>query len=127
MDTVGVRYIVDDLAAAVAFYSDRLGFAVEMRAGTGFAVLSRGALRLMLNTPTGPGGASQPMADGSRPTPGGWNRIQLPVEDLTAEVAALRAAGAEFRSEIVTGRGGRQILLDDPSGNPVELFEPRRD
>lgn len=123
METVGVRYIVDDVATAVAFYTEQLGFTIEMHPGPGFA---RGPLRLMLSSPTGPGGASQPMADGSRPAPGGWNRIQLTVADLAAEVAALRAAGARLRNEIVTGQGGRQVLLDDPSGNPVELFEPRR-
>lgn len=126
METVGVRYIVDDVATAVAFYTEQLGFTIEMHPGPGFARLARGPLRLMLSSPTGPGGASQPMADGSRPAPGGWNRIQLTVADLAAEVAALRAAGARFRNEIVTGQGGRQVLLDDPSGNPVELFEPRR-
>jgi catechol 2,3-dioxygenase-like lactoylglutathione lyase family enzyme len=126
METVQVRYIVDDVAAAVRFYTDLLDFTVDMQPGPGFARLSRGALRLLLNSPDGPGGASQPVG-GSRPAPGGWNRIQLPVADLAAEVRALAAAGARFRGEVVSGRGGKQILLEDPSGNPVELFEPHRD
>jgi catechol 2,3-dioxygenase-like lactoylglutathione lyase family enzyme len=123
MATVSVRYIVDDVGAAVAFYVDRLGFNVEMGPGPGFAMVSRGDLRLLLNQP-GAGGAGQPMPDGRRPEPGGWNRIQLEVADLELEVAALRAAGASFRGEIVTGRGGSQVLLDDPAGNPIELFQP---
>jgi hypothetical protein len=97
-----------------------------MHPGPGFASLVRGDLRLLLNAPSGPGGAAQPMPDGRTPEPGGWNRIQLEVDDLTSEVDALRTAGATFRNEIVTGRGGKQILLDDPSGNPIELFEPER-
>jgi catechol 2,3-dioxygenase-like lactoylglutathione lyase family enzyme len=125
MDQISVRYFVDDVDAAIAFYTGRLGFTLEMHPGPGFAMLSWGALRLLLNTPTGPGGAAQPASDGSRPEPGGWNRIQLPVDDLDRTVAALRDAGARFRNEIVTGQGGRQILLEDPAGNPVELFEPR--
>ena len=123
MTTVSVRYIADDVDAAVAFYVERLGFDVEGRPGPGFAVLSRGALRLLLNRP-GAGGAGQAMPDGRRPEPGGWNRIQLEVADLEREVAALRAAGAGFRGEVVTGRGGSQILLEDPAGSPVELFQP---
>ena len=124
MATVSVRYIVDDVEAAVAFYTDRLGFGVEMQPGPGFARLARGDLRLLLSAPSGPGGAAQPMADGRMPEPGGWNRIQLEVNDLAQEVEALRAAGARFRNEIVSGRGGKQILVDDPSGNAIELFEP---
>jgi catechol 2,3-dioxygenase-like lactoylglutathione lyase family enzyme len=124
MATVNVRYIVDDVDDAIAFYGDRLGFDVEMHPAPGFAVLSRGDLRLMVNAPGGGGGAAQPMPDGRVPEPGGWNRIQLEVDDLEDEVDALRTAGARFRNEIVTGRGGKQILLDDPSGNPIELFEP---
>jgi catechol 2,3-dioxygenase-like lactoylglutathione lyase family enzyme len=123
MTTVNVRYIADDVDAAVDFYVERLGFDVEMRPGTGFAMLSRGALRLLLNQP-GAGGAGQAMPDGRMPEPGGWNRIQIEVSDLEREVAALRTAGAGFRGEIVTGRAGSQILLDDPSGNPIELFQP---
>ena len=124
MSPVSVRYITDDVEAAVDFYVERLGFSVELRPpGAGFAILSRGDLRLLLNEP-GAGGAGQPMPDGRRPEPGGWNRMQLEVPDLEREVRALRAAGASFRGEIITGRGGSQILLDDPAGNPIELFEP---
>jgi catechol 2,3-dioxygenase-like lactoylglutathione lyase family enzyme len=119
-----VRYIVDDVDAAVAFYTELLGFEVVMRPAPPFAMLERGDLRLLLNAPTGPGGAAQPMPDGRVPEPGGWSRFQLVVEDLDAEVARLRGGGATFRNEIVTGIGGRQILLDDPAGNCVELFEP---
>ena len=125
MATVRVRYIVDDVDAAIAFYTERLGFGVEFNPAPGFAVLSRGDLRLLLNEP-GAGGAGQPMPDGQEPEPGGWNRIQLEVDDLVAEVEAIRDAGARFRNEIVEGRGGKQILLEDPSGNPIELFEPPR-
>ena len=124
MTTVNVRYIVDDVDAAIAFYGERLGFDVAMHPAPGFAILSRGDLRLMVNTPGGGGGAGQPMPDGRMPEPGGWNRIQLEVDDLAREVDSLRDAGAHFRNEIVTGKGGKQILLDAPSGNPVELFEP---
>jgi catechol 2,3-dioxygenase-like lactoylglutathione lyase family enzyme len=120
--TVSVRYIADDVAAALEFYVERLGFTVEMRPAPGFAMLARGDLRLLLNQP-GAGGAGQP-AGGRSPESGGWNRIQLEVADLEREVEALRAAGASFRGEVVTGRGGSQILVDDPSGNPVELFQP---
>jgi catechol 2,3-dioxygenase-like lactoylglutathione lyase family enzyme len=125
MATVGVRYIVDDVEEAIAFYAGRLGFSVELNPAPGFAVLSRGDLRLLLNEP-GAGGAGQPMPDGREPEPGGWNRIQLEVDDLAGEVGAIRDAGARFRNEIVEGRGGKQILLEDPSGNPIELFEPPR-
>jgi catechol 2,3-dioxygenase-like lactoylglutathione lyase family enzyme len=121
---VSVRYIVDDVDAAIAFYTERLGFEVVMHPAPPFAMLSRGDLRLLLNAPGGPGGAAQPTPDGRMPEPGGWNRIQIEVSDLEAEVEALRAAGATFRNEIVTGVGGRQILIDDPAGNCVELFEP---
>jgi catechol 2,3-dioxygenase-like lactoylglutathione lyase family enzyme len=123
MSPVSVRYIADDVESATAFYRDNLGFTVEMNPAPGFAVLSRGDLRLFLNAP-GTGGAGQAMPDGRLPEPGGWNRIQLEVDDLSGQVEALREAGAHFRNEIVTGRGGKQILLDDPSGNPIELFEP---
>ena len=126
MSSVSVRYIVDDVDAAISFYVDRLGFDVELHPGPGFAALARGDLRLLVNVPSGPGGAAQPMPDGRTPEPGGWNRIQLEVDDLAAAVESLRAAGASFRNEIVTGRGGSQVLLDDPSGNPIELFEPNR-
>jgi len=124
MATVSVRYIVDDVEAAIPFYTERLGFEVDMHPGPGFASLVRGDLRLLLNAPTGPGGAAQATPDGRRPEPGGWNRVQLEVDDLAAEVKTLRSAGADFRNEVVTGRGGKQILLDDPSGNPIELFQP---
>ena len=124
MATVSVRYIVDDVEKAIAFYTEHLGFGVEFNP-PGFAVLSRGDLRLLLNEP-GAGGAGQPMPDGRNPEPGGWNRIQLEVDDLAGEVEALREVGAHFRNDIVGGTGGKQILLEDPSGNPIELFEPPR-
>jgi len=120
---VSVRYIADDVDAAVAFYTQRLGFSVDMHPAPGFAMLSRGELRLLLNRP-GSGGAGQPTPDGRSPEPGGWNRIQLELSDLEREVEALRAAGADFRGEIVFGRGGNQILLEDPCGNLIELFQP---
>jgi catechol 2,3-dioxygenase-like lactoylglutathione lyase family enzyme len=126
MSPASVRYIVHDVEEAVGFYTGQLGFQVEMQPAPGFALLARGDLRLLLNAPGGGGGAGQPMPDGRMPEPGGWNRIQLEVGDLEAEVEALRASGATFRNEIVAGRGGKQILLDDPSGNPIELFEPPR-
>lgn len=124
---VNVRYIVDDLDAAIAFYSGSLGFRVERHPGPGFAMLSRGELRLLLNSATGSGGAAQAMPDGRRPEPGGWNRIQLEVDDLAREVQTLRRSGARFRNDIVAGNGGRQILVEDPAGNPIELFEARRE
>ena len=123
MATVSVRYIVDDVDTALAFYTGHLGFSVAMRPAPGFAMLDRGDLRLLLSAP-GAGGAGQAMPDGTRPRPGGWNRIQLQVEDLARLVDTLREAGASFRNEIVTGRGGKQILVDDPAGNCIELFEP---
>jgi catechol 2,3-dioxygenase-like lactoylglutathione lyase family enzyme len=123
---VSVRYIVKDVDEAIAFYTERLGFGVEMHPGPGFAMLSRGDLRLLLNTPGGGGGAGQAMPDGRRPEPGGWNRIQVDVDDLDRVVDRLKQDGAQFRNDIVIGNGGRQILVDDPSGNAIELFEPRR-
>jgi catechol 2,3-dioxygenase-like lactoylglutathione lyase family enzyme len=126
MTTVNVRYIVDDVDNAIDFYTDRLGFTVDLHPGPGFARLAKGDLRLLLNSPTGQGGSAQAMPDGRRPEPGGWNRIQLEFDDLTATVEELRRAGAEFRNDIVQGQGGKQILLEDPSGNPVELFESAR-
>jgi catechol 2,3-dioxygenase-like lactoylglutathione lyase family enzyme len=123
MGKVSVRYIVADVDAALAFYTDLLGFQVDMRPAPGFASLSRGGLRLLLNRP-GAGGAGQAMPDGQMPAPGGWNRIQIEVEDLAATVEQLQRAGCRFRNEIVVGRGGKQVLAEDPSGNPVELFEP---
>jgi catechol 2,3-dioxygenase-like lactoylglutathione lyase family enzyme len=122
MSHASVRYIVDDVDAAVAFYRDRLGFELLMGPGPGFAALARGPLRLLLSEPRGPGGAAQ----AGRPEPGGWNRIQLEVDDLFREVEELRRTGARLRSDIVHGRGGAQALVEDPAGNPVELFEPAR-
>ena len=126
MSTVSVRYFVNDVDPAIRFYTECLGFELTMRPGPGFAVVSRGDLRLLLSAVGGPGGAVQAMPDGRRPEPGGWNRIQLEVEDLAATVATLKQAGARFRNEIVAGMGGHQILLDDPAGNPIELFQPGR-
>ncbi len=125
MTAVSVRYIVDNVDSAVAFYTTHLDFRVERHPAPGFASLSRGSLRLLLNAP-GAGGAGQAMPDGRKPAPGGWNRIQLEVKDLAAMVEQLRKAGAHFRNDIVVGNGGKQILLDDPAGNCVELFEPKR-
>jgi catechol 2,3-dioxygenase-like lactoylglutathione lyase family enzyme len=124
MATINVRYIVDDVEAAIAFYTTQLGFSVAAHPAPSFAILSKGDLRLLVNATGGPGGAAQAMPDGRKPEPGGWNRIQLEVEDLAATVAALRKGGARFRNDILEGMGGRQILLEDPAGNPVELFEP---
>jgi catechol 2,3-dioxygenase-like lactoylglutathione lyase family enzyme len=126
METVSVRYIVNDVDEAMAFYSGHLGFAVALHPAPSFAMLAKGNLRLLLNAAGGSGGASQPMPDGSLPEPGGWNRIQIEVEDLEALVRVLRNAGQSFRNDIVKGMGGSQILLQDPSGNLVELFEPAR-
>jgi catechol 2,3-dioxygenase-like lactoylglutathione lyase family enzyme len=123
MTAVSVRYIVDDVDAAIAFYTKHLDFRVDLHPAPGFASLSRGNLRLLLNMP-GAGGAGQAMPDGRNPAPGGWNRIQLEVEDLAATVETLRKTGARFRNDIVIGKGGKQILLDDPAGNCIELFEP---
>jgi catechol 2,3-dioxygenase-like lactoylglutathione lyase family enzyme len=124
MATVSVRYIVRDVDAAIGFYCGRLGFQEVMHPAPAFAMLSRGDLRLVLSAPGGGGGGGQAMPDGTLPEPGGWNRFQLEVADLDATVGQLRGAGARFRSDIVTGVGGRQILVEDPSGNPVELFQP---
>ncbi|GAA4910577.1 catechol 2,3-dioxygenase-like lactoylglutathione lyase family enzyme [Actinomycetospora succinea] len=126
MATVSVRYIVDDVDAAIAFYCGRLGFHEDMHPAPAFAMLSRGDLRLVLSAPGGGGGGGQAMPDGTVPRPGGWNRFTLEVDDLEGLVAELRGAGARFHNDIVTGVGGRQILVEDPSGNPVELFEPTR-
>jgi predicted enzyme related to lactoylglutathione lyase len=123
MSKVNVRYIVDDVDAAIPFYTDMLGFKVEMHPAPGFASLSRGDLQLLLNRP-GAGGAGQAMRDGQSPTPGGWNRIQIEVEDIEATVRKLKNSGGRFRNDIVTGNGGKQILIEDPSGNPIELFQP---
>jgi catechol 2,3-dioxygenase-like lactoylglutathione lyase family enzyme len=125
MTTVSVRYIVHDVDAAIGFYRDQLGFGVEMHPAPTFAILSRGDLRLLLSAPSTEGGGGQIMPDGRRPEPGGWNRISLEVSDLSAQVERLRAAGVPFRNNIVKGIGGDQILIEDPSGNPIELFEPK--
>ena len=127
MSTVSVRYIVDDVDAAIAFYCTHLGFREDMHPDPAFAMLSRGDLRLVLVSPVGPdhrGAGSRPMPDGRRQEPGGWNRFMLEVADLDGLVETLRQQGTVFRNDIVSGVGGRQILLEDPSGNPVELFEP---
>lgn len=123
MSKISVRYIVADVDAAIPFYTDMLGFRVDMHPAPGFASLSKGDLRLLLNRP-GAGGAGQAMPDGRVPGPGGWNRIQIEVENLAATVDKLKGAGCGFRGDIVIGNGGKQILVDDPSGNPIELFEP---
>jgi catechol 2,3-dioxygenase-like lactoylglutathione lyase family enzyme len=115
---------VNDVAAAIAFYTERLDFKLEMHPAPSFAMLSRGDLRLVLSAPNPAGGGGQSMPDGTKPEPGGWNRFAIEVTDLGAIVDRLRKEGAHFRNDIVTGVGGRQILVDDPSGNPVELFEP---
>jgi catechol 2,3-dioxygenase-like lactoylglutathione lyase family enzyme len=123
MSKVNVRYIVNDVDAAIPFYVDMLGFTVLMHPAPGFASLSSGDLQLLLNRP-GAGGAGQAMPDGQLPAPGGWNRIQIEVEDLEATVERLKRANGKFRSGIVTGNGGKQIVIEDPSGNPIELFQP---
>jgi catechol 2,3-dioxygenase-like lactoylglutathione lyase family enzyme len=117
-----VRYMVDDVQAAVDFYTTHFGFTLRSSAAPAFADVTRGNLRLLLSGPTS--SAGRPMPDGRRPSPGGWNRIELVVDDLDAEVQRLRAAGLRFRNDIVTGPGGSQILLEDPAGNPIELFQP---
>jgi catechol 2,3-dioxygenase-like lactoylglutathione lyase family enzyme len=124
MTAFGVRYIVDDVDAAVDFYTNNLQFEVSMRPGPGFAMLRRGDLRLLLNSPGGGGGAGQQLSDGSTPEPGGWNRFQVQVDDLDTTVDDLRRAGVDFRGDTITGRGGRQALALDPAGNLVELFQP---
>jgi catechol 2,3-dioxygenase-like lactoylglutathione lyase family enzyme len=124
MPTVSVRYIVNDIDASIAFYCGHLGFHEDMHAGPFFAMLSKGDLRLVLSRPGGGPGGGQAMPDGRSPEPGGWNRFSLEVADLEAMIATLKAAGVPFRNEMVTGVGGKQVLIDDPSGNPIELFEP---
>jgi catechol 2,3-dioxygenase-like lactoylglutathione lyase family enzyme len=124
MATVSVRYIVNDVDAAIAFYCEQLGFQEQMHPAPTFAMLTRGDLRLALSAPGGPGGGGQAMPDGTVPEPGGWNRFSIEVSDLASMTQRLRDAGVHFRNDIVTGVGGKQVLIDDPSGNPVELFEP---
>ncbi len=124
MTTVNVRYMVDDVDAAVAFYTTHLGFTLLTKTAPAFADVARGDLRLLLSGRTSSAGRAMP--DGRQPEPGGWNRIQLVVADIVAEVDRLRSAGLRFRNDIVRGPGGAQILLDDPSGNPIELFQPGR-
>ena len=129
MSTVSVRYIVEDVDAAIAFYRDHLGFREQMHPDPAFAMLTRGDLRLLLVAPVPaghPGGGSRPMPDGTPQRPGGWNRFMIEVPDVAAAVEKLRAAGVRFRNEIVAGVGGKQVMIEDPSGNPVELFEPIR-
>jgi catechol 2,3-dioxygenase-like lactoylglutathione lyase family enzyme len=124
MATVTVRYIVQDVDAAIAFYTRHLGFHEEMHPAPTFAMLSRGDLRLLLSAPSSAGGGGQAMPDGTMPEPGGWNRFSREVSDLAAMVEELRKADVHFRNDVVTGVGGKQVLVDDPSGNPIELFEP---
>ncbi|MCU1465428.1 MAG: hypothetical protein JWM72_1356 [Actinomycetia bacterium] len=122
-ETVNVRYMVDDVDAAVAFYTTHLGFTLMSNAAPAFADVTRGRLRLLLSGPTSSAGRAMP--DGREPRPGGWNRIHLIVDDIDAETARLRAAGLPFRNDVITGPGGSQVLFEDPSGNPIELFQPR--
>ena len=121
-DTINVRYMIKNVKAAAEFYTRHLGFEIEMDMAPAFISVTRGQLRLLLSGPQSSG--ARPLPDGRKPEPGGWNRIQLVFEDLSAEVAKLKAEGVTFRSEIISGPGGKQIVLDDPSGNPVELFQP---
>ena len=127
MATVSVRYIVHDVEAAIGFYTGHLGFSVQIHPNDMFAMLNRGDLRLVLSVPGAPAGGGQAMPDGTLPQPGGWNRFAVEVPDLDATVAKLRRDGIRFRNDVVTGVGGKQIIAEDPSGNPVELFEPTRD
>ncbi len=124
MATVSVRYIVNDVDAAIGFYCGQLAFEEVMHPAPTFAMLARGDLRLVLSAPGGGPGGGAAMPDGTSPAPGGWNRFQLEVDDIEAVAASLRAAGAHFRNDIITGVGGKQVLVDDPSGNPIELFQP---
>lgn len=126
MPSVQVRYIVHDVAEAITFYTERLGFKLDMHPAPAFAMLSRGALRLVLSAPNPSPGGGQIAPDGTNPAPGGWNRFAIEVADLERSVEALRKAGVRFRNEIVTGVGGKQIIVEDPSGNPIELFQPLR-
>lgn len=126
MENIAVRYIVDDVEKSINFYRDHLDFKVNMNSGTGFAMLTRQNLNLFINQP-GAGGAGEAMPDGTKPESGGWNRIQIAVDDLESLHKALKSKGLEFRNDIVTGRGGKQVLLKDPSGNLIELFERARE
>lgn len=121
-DLVSVRYMVDDVEASIDFYTRYFGFELRMSAAPAFAEVLRGRLRLLLAGPQS--SAGRPMPDGRKPGPGGWNRIHFVVDDIAGEVERLRSAGLEFRNDILSGPGGQQILLDDPSGNPIELFQP---
>ena len=127
MATVSVRYIVHDVEAAIGFYTGHLGFSVQIHPNDMFAMLNRGDLRLVLSVPGAPAGGGQAMPDGTLPQPGGWNRFAVEVPDLEATVAEMRRDGVRFRNDVVTGVGGKQIIAEDPSGNPVELFEPTRE
>jgi catechol 2,3-dioxygenase-like lactoylglutathione lyase family enzyme len=124
MSTVQIRYIVNDNDAAITFYCQNLGFREVMHPAAAFVMLARGDLRLVLSAPNPSSGGGQSMPDGTKPEPGGWNRFSIKVDDITSTVEKLRKAGAHYRNDIVTGIGGKQIILDDPSGNPIELFEP---
>jgi len=124
MATVSVRYIVTDIDDAISFYAKHLGFTAQMNPNDMFAMLTRGDLRLVLSVPGGAGGGGQAMPDGTMPQPGGWNRFSIEIADLAATVTQLRGEGVRFRNDLVTGVGGKQIIAEDPSGNPVELFEP---
>ncbi|HVS99761.1 MAG TPA: VOC family protein [Solirubrobacterales bacterium] len=127
MPSVSVRYIVDDVDRAIDFYTEHLGFEEVMHPAPTFAMLRRGELRFILSAPGGGPGGGQAMPDGSVPAPGGWNRIQIEVPDLDATVARLREADAHFRNDVVEGVGGRQVIVEDPAGNPIELFQPTID
>jgi catechol 2,3-dioxygenase-like lactoylglutathione lyase family enzyme len=124
--TVSIRYIVDDVGDAIPFYCEHLGFDLLMHPAPPFAMLERGDLRLVLSAPNAGPGGGQALADGTRPAPGGWNRFAIEVDDIDATVASLRASGVRFRSDIIDGVGGRQAIAEDPSGNPIELFQPTR-
>jgi catechol 2,3-dioxygenase-like lactoylglutathione lyase family enzyme len=123
-DQVSVRYIVEDVQESIDFYTAHLGFTLQFSGVPNFAAIARGGLRLLLAARESPGGSGQPMPDGRKPVPGGWNRILVITQDIDADVKRLQAAGLTFRNEVITGFGGSQVLLDDPSGNPIELFQP---
>ena len=127
LNALMVRYIVNEVDTAIAFYTQHFGFRVSAQSGPYFAILEKENLQLVLSPPKGPGGGSQPMPDGRRPEPGGWNRMIVKSGNLDRDVSTLRKAGVTFRNDVVAGPGGRQILVEDPSGNPVELFEPASD